>query len=187
MRVAYHPTSVTLSVQATPVPVVSARFHAALAAAALALAARAGESRVLLSGGCFQNRALTEGCLQALRAGGFEAYWHRQVPPNDGGLALGQVWAALRAPRGAEEEAVMCLAVPGKVLSVLGDDPIARSGRVDFSGIVKEVNLAFVPEAKVGDYVLVHVGLAIATIDEEEARHTLDALRQIEALDQELQ
>lgn len=81
----------------------------------------------------------------------------------------------------------MCLAVPGKVLSVLGDDPIARSGRVDFSGIVKEVNLAFVPEAKVGDYVLVHVGLAIATIDEEEARHTLDALRQIEALDQELQ
>ncbi len=81
----------------------------------------------------------------------------------------------------------MCLAVPGKVLSVLGDDPIARSGRVDFSGIVKEVNLAFVPEAKVGDYVLVHVGLAIATIDEEEAQHTLDALRQIEALDQELQ
>lgn len=85
---------------ATPVPVVSARFHAALAAGAVAMAARAGEGRVLLSGGCFQNRALTEGCLQVLRAAGFEAYWHRQVPPNDGGLALGQVWAALRAPRG---------------------------------------------------------------------------------------
>lgn len=81
----------------------------------------------------------------------------------------------------------MCLAVPGKVLSVLGDDPIARSGKVDFGGIVKEVNLAFVPEAGVGDYVLVHVGLAIATVDEEEARRTLEHLREIDALNQELQ
>jgi hydrogenase maturation protein HypF len=84
-----------------PVARISARFHAALAAGAAAMAGRAGESRVLLSGGCFQNRALTEGCLQALRAAGFEAYWHRQVPPNDGGLALGQAWAALKAPRSA--------------------------------------------------------------------------------------
>lgn len=81
----------------------------------------------------------------------------------------------------------MCLAVPGKVLSVLGDDPIARSGRVDFGGIVKEVNLAFVPEAGVGDYVLVHVGLAIATVDEDEAQRTLEHLREIDALNQELQ
>jgi hydrogenase expression/formation protein HypC len=81
----------------------------------------------------------------------------------------------------------MCLAVPGKVLSVLGDDPIARSGKVDFGGIVKEVNLAFVPEAGVGDYVLVHVGLAIATVDEEEAQRTLEHLREIDALNQELQ
>ncbi len=84
-----------------PVARISARFHAALAAGAAAMAARAGESRVLLSGGCFQNRALTESCLRALRAAGFEGYWHRQVPPNDGGLALGQIVAALRAPRGA--------------------------------------------------------------------------------------
>ena len=81
----------------------------------------------------------------------------------------------------------MCLAVPGKVLSVLGDDPIARSGKVDFGGIVKEVNLAFVPEAGVGDYVLVHVGLAITTIDEDEALRTLEHLREIDALNQELQ
>jgi len=81
----------------------------------------------------------------------------------------------------------MCLAVPGKVLSVLGDDPIARSGKVDFGGIVKEVNLAFVPEAGVGDYVLVHVGLAIATVDEDEAQRTLEHLREIDALNQELQ
>lgn len=80
---------------------VSARFHAALAAGAVAAADLARERRVLLTGGCFQNRALTEGCVRRLRAAGFEAYWHRRVPPNDGGLALGQIVAALRAPRGA--------------------------------------------------------------------------------------
>jgi hydrogenase maturation protein HypF len=74
---------------------VSARFHAALAVGAVAAARRAGERRVVLTGGCFQNRALTEGCVRALRAAGFEAYWHRHVPPNDGGLALGQIVAAL--------------------------------------------------------------------------------------------
>ena len=79
----------------------------------------------------------------------------------------------------------MCLAVPGKVLSVLGDDPIARSGRVDFSGIVKEVNLAFVPEAKVGDYVLVHVGFAISVVDDEEAQKVLSYLSQMGDLAEE--
>ena len=73
----------------------------------------------------------------------------------------------------------MCLAVPGKVLSIVGTDPLLRAGRVDFSGIVKEVNLCCVPEANVGDYVLVHVGLAISTIDEAEARQVFDYLRQM--------
>jgi hydrogenase expression/formation protein HypC len=67
----------------------------------------------------------------------------------------------------------MCLAIPGRVLSVSGDDLIARIGRVDFGGVVKEVNLAFVPEASVGDYVLVHVGCALTKIDPEEAHRTL--------------
>ena len=81
----------------------------------------------------------------------------------------------------------MCLGVPGRV-EVLHDDALGlRMGRVSFGGILKDVCLAYVPEARVGDYVLVHVGLAIATIDEEEAQHTLDALRQIDALNQELQ
>ena len=64
----------------------------------------------------------------------------------------------------------MCLAIPGQLLDVSGDDPLARSGRVSFGGAVKEINLAFVPDAKPNDYVLVHVGFAIGIIDEEEAK-----------------
>ena len=73
----------------------------------------------------------------------------------------------------------MCLAVPGKILSIEGEDPILRSARVDFGGIVKQINLAYVPEAKIDDYVLVHVGFAISTIDEEEARQVFEYLRQM--------
>jgi hydrogenase expression/formation protein HypC len=76
----------------------------------------------------------------------------------------------------------MCLAVPGKIVSIEGDDPILRSGRVDFSGIIKQVNLAYVPEAKVGDYVLVHVGFAINIIDETEANQVFEYLREMEDL-----
>jgi len=67
----------------------------------------------------------------------------------------------------------MCLAVPGELLSIEGDDPLARQGRVSFAGLVKSANLAYVPEAKVGDYVLVHAGFAITVIDAEEALRTL--------------
>jgi hydrogenase expression/formation protein HypC len=73
----------------------------------------------------------------------------------------------------------MCLAVPGKVVSITGDDPILRSGMVDFGGIRKEVNLSFVPEAEVGDYVLVHVGFALNTIDEGEANRVFQYLDEI--------
>lgn len=73
----------------------------------------------------------------------------------------------------------MCLAVPGKVLSIVGDDPVTRMARVDFGGIVKEVNMACVSEATVGDYVLVHVGMALSTIDEAEAREVFEYLRQM--------
>ncbi len=77
----------------------------------------------------------------------------------------------------------MCLAVPGQVLSVAGDEPLARTGRVSFGGVVKEVSLACVPEAKMGDYVLVHAGIALNTVDAEEARQVLDYLKQIDELD----
>ncbi|MBM3553831.1 MAG: HypC/HybG/HupF family hydrogenase formation chaperone [Alphaproteobacteria bacterium] len=71
----------------------------------------------------------------------------------------------------------MCLAVPGRILSLTGDDPLTRLGRVDFGGIVKEINLAFAPQARVGDHVLAHVGFAIAVIDETEATRVFDYLR----------
>jgi hydrogenase maturation protein HypF len=74
---------------------ISARFHAGLAGTIAAVALRVGERRVALTGGCFQNRRLTEATIAALRAGGLEPCWHERVPPNDGGLAFGQVvWAA---------------------------------------------------------------------------------------------
>lgn len=75
----------------------------------------------------------------------------------------------------------MCLAVPGKIISITGDEPLMRSGKVDFGGIVKEINLAFVPEAGIGDYVLAHAGVAINTIDEQEAARVFEYLEQIEA------
>ncbi len=74
---------------------VSRALHNGLAAAIVDVAIRVGEPRVALTGGCFQNARLTEATAAALRAAGFEPLWHRQVPPNDGGLSLGQaVWAA---------------------------------------------------------------------------------------------
>jgi hydrogenase expression/formation protein HypC len=75
----------------------------------------------------------------------------------------------------------MCLAIPGKILSIEGAD-LARNARVSFGGIVKEVGLAYVPEAQVGDYVIVHVGLAISLLDEEEALRTFDYLKQMDDL-----
>lgn len=70
----------------------------------------------------------------------------------------------------------MCLAVPGKVLSVTEGDPLLRTGRVEFGGVVKEVSLACVPDAMPGQYVLVHVGMAISTIDETEAHKVFEFL-----------
>ena len=80
----------------------------------------------------------------------------------------------------------MCLAVPGKILSIIGDEPLRRTGRISFGGIVKEANLAYVPAAQVGDYVIVHVGFALSVVDEEEAQRTFEYLRQIDEL-QELE
>ena len=78
----------------------------------------------------------------------------------------------------------MCLAIPGKIESIAGDDSLSRSGKVNFGGIVKEVNLAFVPEAEIGDYVIVHVGFAISRLDEAEATKVFDYLKQMSELDE---
>lgn len=69
----------------------------------------------------------------------------------------------------------MCLAVPGKLISISGED-LNRMGKVSFSGVIKEVSLAYVPEAHVGDYVIVHVGFALSTVDEAEAERVFEYL-----------
>lgn len=69
----------------------------------------------------------------------------------------------------------MCLAVPGRVVEILGEGDV-RMGKVDFAGVQRQASLAFVPEVQLGDYVLVHVGFAISRIDEEAARETLAVL-----------
>jgi hydrogenase expression/formation protein HypC len=76
----------------------------------------------------------------------------------------------------------LCLAVPGKIISLSATEPLLRAGRVSFGGIVKEVNLSYVPEAQIGDYVLVHVGFAISTLDETEAQQVFEYLRQMDEL-----
>ena len=74
----------------------------------------------------------------------------------------------------------MCLAVPGKIVSIADDEPLLRMGRVSFGGIIKQVSLAYVPEAVVGDYVIVHVGLGLSILNRDEAEQTLDYVRQLE-------
>ena len=66
----------------------------------------------------------------------------------------------------------MCLAVPGKILEIVGDDPLLRAAKVSFSGVIKLVSLTCTPEARVGDFVLVHVGVAISVVDAAEAATT---------------
>ena len=78
----------------------------------------------------------------------------------------------------------MCLAIPGRILEIEDDEPDFRQGKVDFNGVRKQVSLAFLPEAKVGDYVLVHVGMALQKVDEEEARRTFELLDQLDQLDE---
>ncbi len=79
----------------------------------------------------------------------------------------------------------MCLAIPGKVTAITTDaDNPFRSGKVSFGGILREVNLSMVPDARVGDYVLVHVGAAISMVDEAEAKITFEYLRQLGELDE---
>jgi hydrogenase maturation protein HypF len=93
-----------------PVGVISAKFHNGLAEAVVAVARIAAVEKVVLTGGCFQNRYLTERCVQRLLEAGFRAYWHQRVPPNDGGIALGQVMAAATAAQrcaGATKEGLV--------------------------------------------------------------------------------
>lgn len=83
----------------------------------------------------------------------------------------------------------MCLAIPGQIDSITDpwpdqtDGSLYRSGKVRFGGITKEISLAYVPEATVGDYVIVHVGFALSILDESEAQNTLQTLTKIEIIE----
>ena len=77
----------------------------------------------------------------------------------------------------------MCLSIPGKLIEITAElDETFREGKVSFDGVVKKVSLTLVPEAKVNDYVMVHVGAAISVVDEEEAKKTFDILKQLDEL-----
>ena len=86
-----------LSAQGKSAPLLSAMFHNTLVEIILHLALYAGQQRVVLTGGCFQNKILCEGTIRRLTTEGFKPYWHQRVPPNDGGIALGQIYAGVRA------------------------------------------------------------------------------------------
>lgn len=76
----------------------------------------------------------------------------------------------------------MCLAIPGKIISIEGDEPLEKIGKISFGGVIKKVSLAYVPEAQIGNYVIVHVGFALNIIDEDEAQQTLADLEEINTL-----
>jgi hydrogenase expression/formation protein HypC len=79
----------------------------------------------------------------------------------------------------------MCLGIPGKITTIYEADGL-RMGKIDFGGVLREACLDYVPEAEVGEYVVVHVGFAISRLSEEEAQETLDLIREIMDIEDEL-
>ncbi len=79
----------------------------------------------------------------------------------------------------------MCLAIPGQIISLSDDgDPLMRTGHIGFSGISKDISLAYVPEAKIGDFVIVHAGFALSVLDAEEAQASLQAFQELAGFEQ---
>lgn len=76
----------------------------------------------------------------------------------------------------------MCLAVPGKIVSIDTSNPDLRMAKVSFGGVIKEICVQWLPEAGIGDYVLAHVGMALNKLDEEEARLSLEAFEEMDRL-----
>ena len=73
----------------------------------------------------------------------------------------------------------MCLAVPGKIISISDDEPLLKMAKVSFGGLIKQISLAYVPEAIIDDYVIVHAGFALSILDRDEAQRTLDLVEQL--------
>jgi hydrogenase expression/formation protein HypC len=79
----------------------------------------------------------------------------------------------------------MCLGIPGKIVELYQVNGM-KMGKVDFGGVIREACLEYLPDIQIGDYTIVHVGFGISQLDEEEARQTLDMLREMDALVNEL-
>lgn len=79
----------------------------------------------------------------------------------------------------------MCLGIPGKIVDIFESDGL-KMGKIDFGGVTREACLAYVPDAQIGDYTVIHVGFAISQLSEEEAQETLRLLREIANIDEEL-
>jgi hydrogenase expression/formation protein HypC len=79
----------------------------------------------------------------------------------------------------------MCLAMPGKIVSIEGRDKLGPRAKVDFGGVTKEISLACLTDVKVGDYVIVHVGMALSKLDEEEAARTLELFSEMAELEKQ--
>jgi hydrogenase maturation protein HypF len=117
--------------QNVSIAIISAKFHNALAEAIVTVAKQVGEPRIVLSGGCFQNRYLTERTVTRLLEEGFQPYWHQRVPPNDGGIALGQV-VATRRELGGRSAAFTPLQQPeDELLSVSNDSSLTTLKRAE--------------------------------------------------------
>jgi hydrogenase expression/formation protein HypC len=78
----------------------------------------------------------------------------------------------------------MCLAIPGRIEKIDGAEGIRRTGAVSFGGVLRDVNLAYVPQAAVGDYVMVHVGFALSVVDADEAAQVFEYLKQMDELNE---
>ncbi|HDS01174.1 MAG TPA: HypC/HybG/HupF family hydrogenase formation chaperone [candidate division Zixibacteria bacterium] len=79
----------------------------------------------------------------------------------------------------------MCLAIPGKIIGIERDDSLMHTGRVNFGGVIKQINLSLVPDANIGDYVIVHAGFAISMVDEDEAQRVFEYLDEIDGMMEE--
>jgi hydrogenase maturation protein HypF len=103
---------------------IAAGIHIALADAVVSVASALQETRVALSGGCFQNAYLTQAVVASLQQNGFEPFWHQNIPPNDGGLSVGR--GCLDVLAEIIESVTMCLAIPGRIISIDDTDPLIR-------------------------------------------------------------
>ena len=131
-----------------------------------------GINTVALSGGVYQNKLLLDYSVTMLEERGFHVLRHHLLPPNDGGISLGQAVAAMRSLQ--KGEYIMCVGFPAKVVTM--KDGMAV---VDASGAKREVSAELIENLEPGDYVMVHAGIAIAKIteeDEDEAEDLLEGL-----------